>query len=81
MKKVIKVVGILIVVVLVFNIGYFVVNSVCDLFEGYTVGGAMEDSWNTITHMFGLIPQKPLWDLEIPFTNIHVTLGYANAPH
>lgn len=76
---VLKVLAIIVTLVVVFAAGYMVVNSVINLFNGYSIGDAIHASWHNITHLFGLIKDKVNADIVYPMTNSNITWSYAKA--
>ena len=73
-----KILAAIIALVMVFLVGYMIVNSVINLFEGYPIGEAFSASWYDITHLWGIIKDK-VADIEYPMTNSNITWEYAMA--
>lgn len=75
---IIKIVALVLSVVIVVLIGFTVVNTIVNLFEGHSIGEGLSDSWNSITHLFGLIKES-MADIEIPMANRNITWTYAKS--
>lgn len=73
---VIKVIALILAALIVISVGYMIVNSVILLFNGRTVGEAISESWNNLTHLFGLIKEAKAWDTEYPMTNQHISWSH-----
>jgi hypothetical protein len=79
-KMVLKILAIILAVVIIFAVGYVVVNSVINLFHGYNVGEAFSASIYDLTHLWGLIKDKTNETIqEFPMANSNITWNTARS--
>ena len=77
---VLKILAIILGVIIVFTVGYMIVNSVINLFNGYEFGDAFHASWYDITHLWGLIKDKVDETVkEFPIANVNITWNTARS--
>jgi hypothetical protein len=75
-----KIIAIILAIVLVVTVGYLIVKTVINLFNGFNLGEAFGASWWDITHLWGLIKDKVQEGVqEFPMANQQITWNTARS--
>lgn len=68
----VKVIAIVLAAIIIILAGYMIVNSTILVINGQTVGSAIGESWQNITHLWGLIRDAKACDNEYPMANMNI---------